>query len=184
MQTLLDDNELIELISGKNTSALEVLIERYRDYAYNIAIKVTGNREMAEEAVRDSFLKVYQYAGSFKRKAKFSTWLYRIVYTTALATRQTQSNTAGRMEFPEHFGQFEMVVQPVVMHDRECRKKEIDMALKRLPVEYSLVLTLYYLNEQSIEEISLILGETKDSIKVRLFRARKKVKDILQHLKL
>ena len=178
-----NDNELIDHIANREIWALESLIEKYKDYVFNIALKVTSNREIAEEVVQDTFLKVYQHAGSFRKKAKFSTWLYRIVYTTAIATvdKQLKHATAG---LPENIDLPETEEQPASTYDTGYLKKEIDAAIKQLPLEFGLVLTLYYLNEQSVDEICIILGEKKDAVKVRLFRARKKLKDLLVHLKL
>jgi RNA polymerase sigma-70 factor (ECF subfamily) len=177
------DNELIDHIANREIWALEALIEKYKDYVYNIALKITASREMAEEVVQDSFLKVYQYAGRFRKKARFSTWLYRIAYTTAVATADKQSKVAigdklnGNIDLPE------TDMLPVSMYDTEYLKKEIDTAIKQLPAAFALVLTLYYLHEQSVDEICIITGETRETIKVRLFRARKKLKDLLGHLK-
>ena len=78
-----EDHYLDKAIHGERTG-LEYLVDAYKEMAYTIAIRIVSNSEDAEEVVQDSFLKAFKYLDQFKRASKFSTWLYRIIYTTAL----------------------------------------------------------------------------------------------------
>jgi RNA polymerase sigma-70 factor (ECF subfamily) len=61
------------------------LIEKYKDMAYTIALKITRNEQDSEEIVQDSFVKMFQGLNKFKNESKFSTWFYRIVYNTSIS---------------------------------------------------------------------------------------------------
>ncbi len=80
-----NDTQLIGRILDGDKSGYAVLVDRYKDLAYTIAYRVLGKREDAEEVVQDAFVKAFQNLSSFRQKAKFSTWLYRIVYNTAIS---------------------------------------------------------------------------------------------------
>ena len=75
----------IDQVLGGNINAFTYIVDRHKDKAYNLAFRICCNHEEAEEIAQDSFLKAYRALGSFKRKSSFSTWLYRIVYNTAIS---------------------------------------------------------------------------------------------------
>ena len=79
------DQICIEKILQGDTSSFSFLVESYKDMAYTIAMKIVRNAEDAEEVAQDSFVKAYQQLQSFKGNSKFSTWLYTIVYRTAIS---------------------------------------------------------------------------------------------------
>ena len=87
----LGDHYIDSALRGER-KGLEYLVNAYRDMAYTIAFRIVGNREDAEEVVQDSFLKAFKYLNQFKRASKFSTWLYRIIYNTALTKIGTKNN--------------------------------------------------------------------------------------------
>ena len=68
-----------------------MLVDRYKDLAFTIAFRILGKREDAEEVVQDAFVKAFQNLSSFRQKAKFSTWLYRIVYNTAISKKRLKN---------------------------------------------------------------------------------------------
>ncbi|MEL7005516.1 MAG: sigma-70 family RNA polymerase sigma factor, partial [Bacteroidota bacterium] len=80
----IDDDILIDLILNGDHKLFEKLVERHQSYAFTIALNVLKNKEDAEEAAHDSFLKAYKNLSKFNKEAKFSTWLYRIVFNTAV----------------------------------------------------------------------------------------------------
>src|ERR1700709_1259945 len=85
-----NEDDYLELALRGNREGLEYLVGAYRTLAYTIAMKVLGNREDAEEVVQDAFLKAFAALKDFKRASRFSTWLYRIVYNTALTKRSNR----------------------------------------------------------------------------------------------
>jgi len=171
-----DDNLYIDRVLQGDRSAFAVLVSRHKEMVYSIALKILGNREDAEEVAQDSFLNAYQALGSFGKKAKFSTWLYRIVYNAAISKTRKK-----RIEFVGLDGRLIMNYSEDQIHsqihgiDQEEQKILIERALKKLPEEENLLITLFYKAEKSIEEISYITGLSMSNVKVRLHRIRKKL---------
>jgi len=80
-----DDNLLIRKILDGNTAVYTVIVDRYKDLVYSVVHKILKNQEEAEETAQDTFLKAYQALPGFKQEARFSTWLFRIAYNTAIS---------------------------------------------------------------------------------------------------
>src|ERR1700712_4788883 len=95
MQSKLSDIELIKLSLNGNQSAYADLVKRHQRFVFTLAIRFTKSREDAEEVAQDCFIKAYRSLESFKQESKFSTWLYSIVYTTAMTSlRKKRIDTA------------------------------------------------------------------------------------------
>jgi len=164
-----------EILAG-NVSRFSYFIDAYKDMAFSIAFRITNNREDAEEIVQDSFLKAYQNLGRFRQDAKFSTWLYKVVVNTSLSkTRKKKLHTdeleAGNLN-DEYAAETNNAYQTL---SKQEQKKFINQVLEELSVEDSLLLTLFYLNENTIEEITEITGIVAENVKMKLHRARKKM---------
>ena len=84
MQQKLTDIELIKLVLAGNQSAYAELIKRHQRFVFTLALRFTKNREDAEEIAQDCFVKAYRSLNNFQQTAKFSTWMYTIVYTTSM----------------------------------------------------------------------------------------------------
>src|SRR5690606_41959717 len=93
MSREIDDLQLIDRVLAGEQNVYAQLVERYKGYAFAIALKVLGVRPEAEEAAQDAFVKAYHNLAKFNREAKFSTWLYRIVFNTAISLRRTRKVT-------------------------------------------------------------------------------------------
>ena len=157
-------------------------MRRYQALAYTVALRVVGNPQDAEEVVQDAFLKAFAALVHFQRAAKFSTWLYRIVYNTALTktrSRPLLSDPPPTTETTEEHSATGDGWEAVRHADQ---KKYLALALARLPPEDALVLTLHYLGEQSIAEICVILGKKTSAIKMQLLRSRKQLEQALTQL--
>jgi RNA polymerase sigma factor (sigma-70 family) len=83
--SLQEENDLIDQILAGKEEPYGRLVDQYKSYAFTIALKILNNRPDAEEAAQDAFIKAFHYLKSFNRKARFSTWLYRIVFNTAVS---------------------------------------------------------------------------------------------------
>jgi RNA polymerase sigma-70 factor (ECF subfamily) len=171
-----DDNLNIDRVLQGDHSAYSLLVARHYEMVYSIAMKILNNREDAEEVAQDSFLKAYRGLGSFGRKSKFSTWLYRITYNTAITkTRKKRFESVGLddrliMNYTE-----DEIHSRADGLDEQDKRVLMERALKKLPEEDNLLITLFYKSENSIEEISYITGLSESNVKVRLHRIRKKL---------
>ncbi len=169
-QTVIND-----IIAG-NTNAFAVLVDNYKDMVFTLAFRMLKNREEAEEVSQDSFIKIYKSLNKFKGDSKFSTWVYRVAYNTCLdrIKKHKRSQTHIPIDtFTEHH--IKTVETALDKLEQEERKQAVQNCLQLLPSEDSFLLTLYYFEEQSLEDISKITGLTANNVKVKLFRSRKKL---------
>jgi RNA polymerase sigma factor (sigma-70 family) len=170
------DAYLIDQILSGSTSSFARLVDRYKTMAFTLAYRITTNREDAEEVVQDSFIKVYENLAAFRQKSKFSTWLYRIVYNTSIT--RVRKKRLLLQELDEKNTVYKDISQTENLLfglTEEEAGEMVKKALALLSEEDRTIVTLYYLNESDIEEIHEITGLTKANIKIKLFRARKRL---------
>lgn len=172
-----DDEEeinLIERILEGQEHLYAILVDRYKRFALTLATRIVSSPEEAEEATQDAFVKAYQHLASFQRQARFSTWLYRIVCNTAISYKRKEKKHLFAPEsptIPSTYAHHEM--------EQNDQQKFIRLAMNKLKDLDRLLLTLYYLQEFSQEEIAEISGLTANTVKVRLHRARLRLADEL-----
>lgn len=178
----MEERKWIDQILAGDTQSFSCLIAKYEKMAYTLAFRLMGNKEEAEEVTQDAFIKVYGALDTFKFESKFSTWLYRIVYRTALtALRQQKIFTDYDEARPEELTEDEMDSASSLL-ERNDRREIISNVLKMLSSDEAMLLTLFYLEECSIEDIRQITDLTISNIKVKLFRARKHFYEKLQQI--
>lgn len=171
----------LQKVLAGDTSRFSYFIDQYKDMAYSIAFRIVNNQEDAEEIVQDSFMKAFKALHTFRQDSKFATWFYRIVVNHSLSKR-------ARDKTDKHFIDLSNVPDVAISHlesaynemTREDQKKYINMILGQLSMEDRLLLTLYYLNENSIEEIVEITDISRENVKMKLHRARKKMYVLLE----
>ncbi len=177
------DQIYIDKVLQGDTNAFAYLINKYKDMAYTIAIKIVKRHEDAEEVAQDSFLKAYEKLDSFKGNSKFSTWLYTIVYRNSITKiRKKKVATSDIDDYVmDNYSEGSEFPQIEAIKNGE-QKKYVREAIDRLPEKDALLITLFYMDESSIEEIEQITNLTQSNIKVKLFRARKKLNTELSFL--
>lgn len=170
------DQIYIDKVLQGDVQAFSYLVDSYKDMAYTLALKIVRNVEDAEEVAQDSFIKAFQQLGSFQGKSKFSTWLYTIIYRTAISkTRKKNVAVTAIDEYViNNFTEGETHSQ-IERLKHEEQRDYVKAAIGNLSELDALLITLFYLNENSLDEIKEITGYSKTNVKVRLFRARKKL---------
>jgi RNA polymerase sigma factor (sigma-70 family) len=177
-----DDYYLDSALRGER-AGLEYMVNAYQDMAYTIAVRIVANVEDAEEVVQDSFLKAFKYLHQFKRAAKFSTWLYRIVYNTALTKRGLKNLSTQEWTDDEEYGEFVSDENDGLDRLAEAdRKKYITLAISKLKQQDQLIVTLHYIAGKSITEVTEIMEMKSSAIKMRLLRSREKLERELVRL--
>ena len=171
-----DDHTCIEEIRKGDSSAFATLVNRYKDMVYTIVRKIVRNHEESEEIAQDVFLKAYHSLNSFKGKARFSTWLYRIAYNAAITQTRKKKMEMGALDeqIMENYTQDAINVD-IYKLDTQQQKQFIDHVLSKLPEKEYLIITFYYKEECSIGEIADITGLSESNVKVKLHRTRKKL---------
>jgi RNA polymerase sigma factor (sigma-70 family) len=177
----LNDQHYINLIIGGDTNVFGVLVDRYKNLVFTLSLKMLQSREEAEEVSQDAFIKVYKSLHKFKSESKFSTWLYKITYNACLDRLRSKKRTTSLVSFDDFEEQEAVSLMNVLntIEERE-RKQLIQNCLDLLPGEESFLLTLYYFQENSLREISKIMGINENNLKIKLFRSRRKLTGILK----
>lgn len=178
-----DDIYHVQSVLAGNTAAFAVLVNRHKEMAFNIALKIVRHREDAEEIAQDAFVKVYQSLRSFKGDSKFSTWLYRIVYNAAIShTRKRHQDFVPIDDRVMGDTTEDEILEDLDRVDSDQQAVLVNKAIDRLPPDDSALVTLFYMEENSIEDISQITGLSVSNVKVKLHRIRKKLYDDLQQM--
>ncbi len=180
MSGQLDDIAVIQLVLQGQQSAYGTLVTRYEGYVFTLVMRYVNNREVAEELAQDVFVKAYKYLADFKGNSKFSTWLYTIVNTTCLSHLRKKKDSSVLLD------EEKMIAisgatghHPADLLEQKSQKQLLATAIKQLPDLDAQILTLYYQADQSVEDIGTIVGLSASNVKVRLFRARQKLKEVL-----
>ena len=183
MNEQLDDIAVIQMVLQGQQNAYAVLVTRYQQYVFTLVMRYVNNRELAEELAQDVFLKAYRYLADFKGTCKFSTWLYTIVNTTCLSHLRVKKSETILLEEEKMVTILDSGAgeRPSDKLERKTQKELIESAMLHLPISEAQILTLFYQAEQSVDEIGMIMGLTTSNVKVKLFRARQKLKEVLEN---
>ena len=184
MQNKYSDTELIDKVLGGDKAAYADLIKRHQRFVFTLALRFTKNREDAEEIAQDCFIKAYRSLNTFRNTSKFSTWLYSIVYTTAMTFLrkkrldiQSIDTEAGLLNIENH-------VSDLNSDEVEHKSKMVfvNRAIDQLLPDDAAVITLFYQGEQSLDEIGKALGMETNTVKVKLHRARHRLKEKIENI--
>ncbi|MEM9856533.1 MAG: sigma-70 family RNA polymerase sigma factor [Bacteroidota bacterium] len=173
----INDDIIIDRILEGDENQYKVLIDKYKNYAFTLALNVLNNREDAEEVAQDSFVKAFKNLKKFNRQAKFSTWFYRIVTNTAI-TRGRKKRVKG-IEIDKAFS---LAVGTKEVLEVEDQKYFVRKAISMLSEQDQTVISLFYLQQLSQEEIAEVTELKISLIKVKLHRARKRLANHLKSL--
>ncbi len=174
------DREIIGRVLAGETDTFGELVDRYQHMVYTLAMRMLRNRELAEETAQDVFVKAYQSLDGFRGSAKFSTWLYKIAYHRILdvADREKRRQPFYQDAISENPERRDLQDTWTRLMEEE-RRDLVGQALERLEPDDRSLLSLFYLQEQSLRELAEITGLREGTVKVRLFRARERLKESL-----
>lgn len=181
MSTGLNDNELIARVKAGDQQAYAAIVQHYQGYVFTLVLRYVPNREDAEEVAQDVFVKAYRSLADFRGDARFSTWLYTIVRTTCLSFLRRKQQPLHSLEVPgvqEAALQLRTVEVPAV--EIKTKNELLRRSYGLLNTDDSTILTLYYQAEQSLDEIGRILGVEPNTAKVRLHRARTRLREKME----
>ena len=183
MQEHVQELEVIQQVLQGKKQAYAVLVDRYQHYVFTLVMRYVPQREEAEEVAQDVFVKAYRYLADFRGQCKFSTWLYTIVNTTCISYLRSRKDLmvlAEQDRLSAIAEQAGLNAKASDYSERKSEKKMMSEAIMGLPETDARIVILFYQHEQTLEEIGMVLGLTSNHVKVRLYRARLKLKEILQ----
>ena len=182
MTTGTPDSEIIQrVLQGDHQSYAEI-VKRYQNFVFSITLRYTDNREDAEEISQDVFVKAYRSLADFRGASKFSTWLYTIVTTSCITFLRKKKLETRSLDN-------EQVFELADSQDSDFRANQVEQksriamvndAIKLLNPDDAKMITLFYKGEQTLEEIGQIMGIEPNAAKVRLHRARQRLKEKME----
>jgi RNA polymerase sigma factor (sigma-70 family) len=182
MSTGPSDIELISTVLKGDQQAYALIVGRYQPFVFTLVLRYIKNREDAEEVAQDIFVKAYRALADFKGASKFSTWLYTIVTTTCISFLRKK-----KLEI--HSLDNENILMAVENRDSGMSANQVEQksklmmvnnAIALLPPDDAEIITLFYKGEQTLEEIAQVVGIEANAVKVRLHRARTRLREKMQ----
>lgn len=176
------EKKAIQRVRAGDTDAFEALVRAHEKTVYNIALRMLGNPQDAEDAAQEAFLKAYHSLDALQSENRFSVWLYRIVSNVCLdqlSARKRRKETSVTVENDE--GELEELevpderFSPERLLDRKLTREAVQRGLSELSDEARSILLLREIRGLSYEEIGRALGLEPGTVKSRIFRARKKL---------
>jgi RNA polymerase sigma factor (sigma-70 family) len=174
------DEEIVRRVLAGDKRAFGELVDRHKDKAMMLALRMLKNREEAEEALQDAFVRAYHALPRFEWKASFSTWMYRIVYNvcaTFLGRRTQAVHVSLNAEEEQTFDVPSEELSPDAAYESGEVRAAVREEIEKMPGIYVSILTLFFVNDQSYEQIVEVTGLPLATVKVRLFRGRLLLKE-------
>jgi RNA polymerase sigma factor (sigma-70 family) len=176
------DTDIIDKVLKGNQSAFAMLVEKYQNYVFTLVLRFTENREDAEEIAQDVFVKAYRSLADFRGDSKFSTWLFTIARTTCLSFLrkkrldiQSLDNERTGLQVENRESGFN-----ANLIEQKSKHAMLNRAITMLSPDDSQVLNLFYKGDQTLEEIGKIMRLDPNTVKVKLHRARQRLKDKME----
>jgi RNA polymerase sigma factor (sigma-70 family) len=183
MSTGLNDNEIISKVLSGEHQAYAGLVDRYQSYVFTLALRMVKTREDAEEVAQDVFIKAYKYLADFRGASKFSTWLYTIVNNTCISFLRKKKLDIYSLDNENVFERAQNQDSGLSANTVEQKSKlnMVHQAIAMLSPDDAQIITLFYKAEQSLEETAQVLGIETNTAKVRLHRARTRLKEKMEN---
>ena len=182
MSTGLGDNEIISRVLKGEQNAYAELVNRYQAYVFTLVLRMIKSREDAEEVAQDVFIKAYRSLADFRGESKFSTWLYTIANTTSITFLRKKKLEVHSLDNEKVFEVADSRDSGLRanMVEQKSRVNMVNKAIAMLSPDDAEIITLFYKAEQNLEEISRILRLETNTVKVRLHRARTRLKEKME----
>ncbi|WP_425374660.1 RNA polymerase sigma factor [Pseudolabrys taiwanensis] len=171
------DDGLLERIAANDQNAFRLLVERHIDRAYGLALRILNNRADAEDIVQDTLLKIWLHRGRWESgRAKFSTWLYRVVTNRCIDYRR-QPRTEDLEQVPEVADAKPLPIEELQKHKVTSL---LDAAMERLPEQQRIALILSYHENMNNSEVAEVMQTTVMAVESLLKRGRQKLRELLR----
>ena len=181
MATLPNDDILIKEALRGNQNAYTLIVKKYESLVFTLALRLVKNEDDAHEVAQDSFLKAFKYLADFRKEAKFSTWIYKIVYSTGLNHLRKKRPEILSLENAESSISWSLQSEPSSFQlEKKEQRSQIEIAMQQLFPDDAMILTLFYLMEMHLDEICETMELSNTNAKTKLSRARQRLKIIIE----
>jgi RNA polymerase sigma-70 factor (ECF subfamily) len=170
------DQQIVERVRAGDTRQYAQLVDRYKDRAMTLAVRLVGGREEAEEILQDAFLRAFRGLDQFRGDAKFGTWFYRILYNLCMTRVSRRRGVTESVEEWDrqsldslHAGEATSALERL---EKDELQEILASEIEKLPERFRTPITLFYVQEMSYEDISVTLNQPLGTVKTNLFRGR------------
>lgn len=170
-----DDHTAISRCLQGDRSAFEPLVVRYQRVLFTVALRILGNRDDANDAAQNAFVKAYEKLATFDGNRRFFSWLYRILVNECINLRRDRHEHDVDVDVEELAGD----ASPAALVEQGETRARVKAAILALPLPYREVVVLRHFAELSYEDIASTLGIPASVVKSRLFTARQRLADML-----
>ena len=175
MEKKTDEYYIREILKG-DSGSFSPIVEKYSHLAFSLSMKILNQREDAEEAAQDAFIKAYNSLSSFQSGSTFKTWFFRIVYNTSISRLRMHKNTEIKLaDVKISDAEIRATEIAVEQLNKEDRHKYLQAGLEKLEPDEQALLKMYYYDDFSMDEVSAITGLTVSNVKVKIHRSRKRL---------
>jgi len=164
-----EERRLIARAQAGDTAAYRALVETHQARAYTLALRILRSAEDAEEVAQDAFVRVWTALPGFRGESSFGTWLYRIVARRAFDRAQVLRNRRAREQQDEKLP--ERAAPDAEGHDTFEAARLQNLIARLSPAQRSVV-TMFYYEGRSVEQVAALLGMPENTVKTHLLRAR------------
>jgi len=171
------NERLVERVAAGDRLAMEVLYARHHLRVYRFLLRIVNDAASAEDLTSDVFLDVWKNAGRFERRSQVSTWIFSIARHKALAALRRRANDPLDDEVARKIP--DTADNPEVILQRQNESTVLRQCLTQLSLAHREIIDLVYYHEQSIAEVAEIIGAPQNTVKTRMFHARKRVAALL-----
>jgi RNA polymerase sigma-70 factor (ECF subfamily) len=178
------DIEIISAVLNGNQQAYAQIVERHKAFVFTLVLRYIKSREDAEEVAQDVFIKAYRALADFKGASKFSTWLYTIITTTCISFLRKKKPDIHSLDNENVFETIDNKDSGMSANqvEQKSRVAMVNNAIALLSPDDAEIVTLFYKGEQTLDEIAQVLGIEANTVKVRLHRARTRLREKMQKL--
>ncbi|MFQ6133751.1 MAG: RNA polymerase sigma factor [Armatimonadota bacterium] len=175
-----DDDLLVQRTLSGDTGAFEMLVDRYRTRVYNLAYRMVGDRDRADDLAQDAFIRAYRGLGTYRPGRKFSSWLFAIASNLCVDALRQRPFAAQSLDDPAgHPLPAEGRSDPQADYHRREMQQRLHGVMGRLPHAQRLATTLVHLQGMSYEEAAEVMGQPVGTVKSHAHRARGRLKQML-----
>jgi RNA polymerase sigma-70 factor (ECF subfamily) len=176
-----NEAELVRRAQKGDDAAFEMLVSEYQTYAYNLALRVVGNEQEAEDMAQEAFVRAWLALPAFRGQSRFGTWLYRIVTNLCYNRLPVLRREFATMGEEDILGYADKKAGDVSdrLESRE-RREWLHRQIDQLPEAYRLLLTLRYQQGLPYEDIAAVTGQPLGTVKTGIFRAKERLRSALQ----
>ena len=169
----------VNRVKDGDREAFSWIVDRYKDMVYTVCLRMLTDKDDARDAAQEVFIKAYKSIRGFQERSKFSTWLYRIAYNQCISVIRRNVKMIDLVDEEPGEGEYDGDLSGLEILTREERSRYLRAAIDALPETDAVVVTLFYYDELSLDEIAEVTGLSGNNIRIKLHRSRKKMYRVL-----